>query len=58
MTEKEIEMFLKKKEVVEYLKRNINLDLSVSACEEIYGYDIEATVSLDNIELAKATDCI
>lgn len=58
MTEKEIEAFLKKSEVVDYLKKNIYLDLSVEACESIYGYDITATVSLNNIELAKETDCI
>ena len=58
MTEKEIEAFFKKKEVVEYLKRNICLDLNVEACESIYGYDITATASLNGIELAKDTDCI
>ena len=58
MTEKEIEAVLKKKEVVDYLKRNIHLDLNVEACESICGYDITATVSLNGIELAKDTDCI
>jgi hypothetical protein len=58
MTEKEIETFLKKDEVVAYLKKNIQLDLNVEACESIYGYDITATVSLNNVELAKETDCI
>ena len=58
MTEQEIKAFLQKPEVIKYLKENIELNLSVEPCEDIYGYDIEAEVYLDGQLLAKDEDCI
>ena len=58
MTQIEIENLLKKPEVIEYLKNNIELLLSVEPCENILGYDITATVSLFGHTIAEDTDCI
>ena len=58
MTEQEIKAFLQKPEVIEYLKENIVLNLSVEPCENILGYDIEAEVYLEGQLLAKDEDCI
>lgn len=58
MSEQEIKNFLSKKEVIDYLKKNLELYLNVEPCIGVCGYDIEATVSLHGEELAKDTDCI
>ena len=58
MTEQEIKAFLQKPEVIEYLKENIVLNLSVEPCESILGYDIEAEVYLDGQLLTSDTDCV
>lgn len=58
MSEQEIKNFLSKKEVIDYLKENLELYLNVEPCIEVCGYDIEAAVFLHGEELAKDTDCI
>lgn len=58
MSEQEIKELLGKKEVIDYLKENLELYLNVEPCIGVCGYDIEATVFLHGEELAKDTDCI
>ena len=58
MTEKEIKELLEKKEVLDYLKKNLKLELNVEPCENINGYDITAEVKLFGETLAEDTDCI
>ena len=58
MTEKEIKAFLQKSEVIEYLKNNIKLYLSVDPCENILGYDIKAEVYLGKHLLVEDSDYI
>ena len=58
MTEKEIKDLLEQPEVIEFLKKNIKLDLWIEECENVYGYDVNAEAHLFDHLLAEADDCI
>ena len=57
ITEQEIKAFLEKKEVQEYLKTHMKVEISVESTD-FCGYDITATACLDDKEIVSNDDFI
>jgi hypothetical protein len=58
MTNEEIKAFLEKEEVIEFLKNNVQMSIEIEPCENIYGYNIEASAWLFGNLIAEDEDCI
>lgn len=58
LTKKEIREFLENKDVIDYLKDNLKIDISIDPCEACLGYDIVAKAILHGNLITEETDYI